>query len=217
MAVSEPSGKATGMMYQSLPNTVANSVTSKRPMSSGAVSTAPKSTEASSNSHQRAAGIPRKVIGAGSPAHDCNGASSASRRSSDSAGGRSRTIRVRRRDNPAQRAPFRIRRAELRRRAKTGIPAVPVSTCPSPTPVRSPRDTMRAMPAPRRAPGRALPASIAGVAGSAGAPAAGNSAGVSSAARRTPSMARARRIVSRSASVSVRSLALTAAKRYADA
>lgn len=76
IVVSDPIGSATGMMYQSLPKTVANSVTSNRPRSSGAVSTAPKSTEASSNSHQRAAGIPRNVIGAGKPVHDCNGAAS---------------------------------------------------------------------------------------------------------------------------------------------
>src|SRR3712207_5030881 len=40
-----------------------NSVTSRRAKSSGAASTAPKATRASSNSHHRLAGIPRKRMG----------------------------------------------------------------------------------------------------------------------------------------------------------
>ena len=55
---SVPTGRSTGMRYQSSPATRANSTSRSRARSMGPACTAPKSTRASSNSHHREAGIP---------------------------------------------------------------------------------------------------------------------------------------------------------------
>src|SRR4029450_14029560 len=62
---SDPTGRSSGTTNQSLPYATANSNISMRARSWGSGFTAHRSTVASSNSHQRGAGMPRNVTGEG--------------------------------------------------------------------------------------------------------------------------------------------------------